>query len=65
MKSRRITITLEVVTDAPLKVLRRAKCWDKLGVLFVTGLHTDGFPLSHEVTVLQAQAIRPLKEGKR
>ena len=63
MKSRRVTVTLEIETDAPLKVLRDKKCWVSPDLFWVTGIHTDGIPLSHEVHVLQAQA-NVIRQGK-
>lgn len=51
MKKRRVTVTLEIETDAPLKILRDApNCWGDFHMYSVKG---DD---EYSVIVIQAQA---------
>ena len=49
MKKRRVTVTLEVVTDAPLAILRNRKAWRGLSIW-------EPDRAVYDIRVLQAQA---------
>ena len=59
MNARRLTLTLEVETDAPLSQLRKASTYDVLVAM------RDDRVVSHDVVVIQAQANVIKPEGKR
>ena len=64
MRYRRVTILLEVMTDAPLRELRKATAWGD-GGLWVVARNKDGtINTNYEVEVLQSQA-NVIKQAKR
>lgn len=60
MKPRRVTLTLEVKTDAPLNVLRSLDVY--IGMM---ELEDDDNYYSVHVLQVQANVVKPLKEGKK
>lgn len=62
---RRVTLTLEVETEAPLSVLRAAKGYTSLDSCTVVKLGNTRDWWSFAVIQAQANVVNPLKGGKK